>query len=54
MSLSAHLEELKKKITGLDDNISVLQRSPSACNLELQALKKRRLQLKDQMQSHAT
>lgn len=49
MSVSSHVQELKKKHQTLSDHVEVLQRSPSADDLELAKLKKKKLQLKQEI-----
>jgi len=49
MSLSSHLQELKKKHQRLSDNVEVMQRSPACDDLEIAALKKQKLYLKEEI-----
>ena len=49
MSLSSHLQELKKKHQHLSEHVEVLQRSPGADDLELAKLKKQKLMLKEEI-----
>ena len=49
MSLSSHLQELKKKHQSLSEHVEVLQRSPSSDDLELAKLKKQKLLLKEEI-----
>lgn len=49
MSVSAHLQELRKKHQTLSDRVEEAQRSPSADDLHISALKKQKLQLKEQI-----
>jgi len=49
MSLSSHLQELKKKHQHLSDDVELLQRSPGADDLELAKLKKKKLLLKEEI-----
>ncbi|MBB04808.1 YdcH family protein [Pseudooceanicola sp.] len=49
MSLSSHLEELKKKHDSLSAAVEVAQRSPGSSNLEITQLKKRKLRLKEEI-----
>jgi hypothetical protein len=49
MSLSSHLQELKKKHQTLSDHVEVLQRSPGVDDLELAKLKKKKLQIKEEI-----
>ncbi|WP_322890422.1 MULTISPECIES: DUF465 domain-containing protein [unclassified Yoonia] len=54
MSLSSHLQELKKKHQTLSDHVEVLQRSPGVDDLELAKLKKKKLQIKEEITRLAT
>ena len=49
MSLSAHLQELKKKHQLLSDHVEEMQRRPAADDMELQKLKKQKLRLKEEI-----
>ena len=49
MSLSSHLQELKRKHQTLNDSVETLQRSPAGDELELAQLKKQKLMLKEQI-----
>ena len=49
MSLSSHLQELKKKHQSLSEHVEVMQRSPASDDLELAKLKKQKLQLKEEI-----
>lgn len=49
MSISAHLQELRKKHQVLSDRVEEEQRSPSVDPLHLAALKKQKLMLKEQI-----
>ncbi len=49
MSLSSHLQELKKKHQSLSEHVEVLQRSPASDDLELAKLKKQKLMLKEEI-----
>lgn len=49
MSLSSHLQELKKKHQSLSDHVEALQRSPATDDLEIAKLKKQKLQLKEEI-----
>ncbi len=49
MSLSSHLEELKKKHAYLSAAVDKAQRSPSISALEITDLKKRKLRLKEEI-----
>ncbi|GGG70742.1 DUF465 domain-containing protein [Salipiger pallidus] len=49
MSLSSHLQELKKKHQNLSTAVEHLQRSPSADGLHVAQLKKQKLLLKEEI-----
>ena len=49
MSLTSHLHELKKKHQHLSEHVEILQRSPGTDDLELAALKKKKLMLKEEI-----
>ena len=49
MSLSAHLEELKKKHQALSEQVEEAQRSPGVSDLEIAELKKQKLRLKEEI-----
>ena len=49
MSLSSHLQELKKKHQHLSDSVEGLQRSPGTSDHEIVAMKKQKLALKEQI-----
>ncbi len=50
MSLSSHLEELRKKHQSLSEQVEVAQRSPSTDDLEITTLKKQKLKLKEEIE----
>lgn len=50
MSLSSHLQELKKKHQTLSDAVDAAQRSPGIDDLEIRALKKQKLHLKEEIE----
>lgn len=50
MSLSSHLDELKRKHERLDLTVEELQRSPGADALEVANLKKQKLKLKEEIE----
>lgn len=54
MSLSSHLQELKKKHQNLSEHVEVLQRSPGSNDLELAKLKKQKLMLKEEISRLST
>ncbi|RVT82219.1 DUF465 domain-containing protein [Rhodobacteraceae bacterium CCMM004] len=49
MSLSSHVQELRKKHQSLSDLIETEQRSPGADHLRIADLKKQKLRLKEQI-----
>lgn len=49
MSLSSHVQELKKKHQTLSDNVEELQRNPGTDDLEIVRLKKEKLALKEEI-----
>ncbi|MEM7724178.1 MAG: DUF465 domain-containing protein [Pseudomonadota bacterium] len=49
MSLSAHLQELKRKHAHLSDRVEEAQRSPAVDDLALRELKKEKLRLKEEI-----
>ncbi|SHH07358.1 hypothetical protein SAMN05444003_1956 [Cognatiyoonia sediminum] len=49
MSLSSHLQELKKKHAHLSTSVETLQRSPASDDLEIARLKKEKLMLKEEI-----
>ena len=49
MSLSSHLQELKKKHQHLSDSVEIMQRSPAIDDLEIAKLKKQKLMLKEEI-----
>lgn len=49
MSLSSHLEELKKKHQHLSDAVEHAQRSPGTDDIEIVQMKKQKLQIKEQI-----
>ena len=50
MSLNSHLHELRKKHEHLSEQVETAQRMPGSDALELTALKKRKLQLKEEIE----
>ena len=50
MSLSSHLSELKKKHQLLDEQVDEAQRAPGVDGLEVAALKKQKLKLKEEIE----
>jgi len=49
MSLTSHLQELKKKHDKLSNAVEVAQRAPSVDGLEVTRLKKEKLHLKEEI-----
>jgi len=49
MSLNAHVQELKKKHETLSKQVEAAQRSPGVDDLEIARLKKRKLQIKEEI-----
>jgi hypothetical protein len=49
MSLSSHLQELKKKHQHLSESVETLQRSAATDDLEIAKLKKQKLMLKEEI-----
>lgn len=49
MSVTAHLEELKKKHQILSEQVDLEQRSPAADQIEIAAMKKKKLKLKEEI-----
>lgn len=49
MSLSSHLTELKKKHEHLSMEVEQAQRSPGTSDLEIAAMKKQKLKLKEEI-----
>ena len=49
MSVTAHLEELKKKHQSLSDEVDLAQRSPAVDQIEIAAMKKQKLKLKEEI-----
>lgn len=49
MSLSSHVQELKKKHQHLSEHVDEMQRSPSTDDLEIAKLKKQKLRLKEEI-----
>lgn len=53
MSMSSHVEELRKKHQTLSEQVEVLQRAPGSNDAEIAALKKQKLRLKEEISRHA-
>lgn len=49
MSLSSHLEQLKKKHSNLSAQVEAAQRSPASDDLQIAELKKEKLRLKEEI-----
>lgn len=49
MSLSSHVEELKKKHQTLSEQIEEMQRSPGVPDFEITELKKQKLRIKEEI-----
>ena len=49
MSVTAHLEELKKKHQTLSEQVDVAKRSPAIDQIEIAAMKKQKLKLKEEI-----
>jgi hypothetical protein len=49
MSLTSHIEELKKKHLALSDKVEALQRAPGATTAEIAAIKKQKLKIKEEI-----
>ena len=49
MSIQSHLQELRKKHEALSAQVEAAQRSPGVSDLEITALKKQKLQLKEEI-----
>lgn len=50
MSLSSHVEELKKKHRTLSDKVEEAQRAPCISTAEIATLKKQKLRLKEEIE----
>jgi hypothetical protein len=50
MSLSSHIEELKKKHHALSEKVEAAQRAPGASSLEVAELKKQKLKIKEEIE----
>ena len=49
MSMSSHVQELRKKHHALSSKVEEAQRSPSTDDLEIRALKREKLRLKEEI-----
>lgn len=54
MSLSSHLQELKKKHQALSDQVEEVQRAPGSDDLHIAELKKQKLRLKEEIEKIET
>lgn len=50
MALSSHLQELRKKHQHLSEQVEQAQRSPASDDVQISALKKQKLRLKEQIE----
>ena len=50
MSLTSHLQELRRKHEALSDRVEQAQRSPSVDGLEIADLKKKKLRIKEEIE----
>ena len=50
MSMSSHLQELRKKHENLSNEVEVAQRSPAFDEIQLTALKKQKLKIKEEIE----
>ena len=50
MSLHSHLEELKRKHQALATQVEEAQRAPGSSDLEISALKKQKLRIKEEIE----
>jgi len=49
MTMSSHLQELRKKHESLSDMVETAQRSPATDDLQVTKLKKKKLRLKEEI-----
>lgn len=49
MSVSSHLQELRKKHQHLSDAVEAAQRSPATSDVDIARMKKQKLQLKEEI-----
>lgn len=54
MSMSSHLEELRRKHEVLSEKVEDLQRAPGSTDAEISELKKQKLQLKEEIERLTT
>lgn len=50
MSLTSHLQELKRKHQSLSEEVEQAQRSPGTSDLTIASLKKQKLRLKEEIE----
>lgn len=50
MSVSSHLEELKRKHEALSEKVEAEQRAPGSSDLEIAEMKKEKLRLKEEIE----
>ena len=50
MSITAHLQELRRKHQSLSERVEEAQRSPGVDDLQIATLKKQKLQIKQEIQ----
>ncbi|MGO4915296.1 YdcH family protein [Pseudogemmobacter sp. W21_MBD1_M6] len=50
MTMSSHLQELRKKHQNLSEQVEQAQRSPATDDIQISALKKQKLRLKEQIE----
>ncbi len=50
MSVSSHVQELRKKHQTLSDQVEAAERSPSCDELEIRQMKRQKLRLKEQIE----
>ncbi|WP_421701647.1 DUF465 domain-containing protein [Aliiroseovarius sp.] len=54
MSMSSHLEELRKKHELLSEKVEEVQRAPGSSDQEISELKKQKLKLKEEIERLST
>jgi hypothetical protein len=54
MSLTSHLQELKKKHQSLSEAVEAAQRSPATNDIEIAKMKKQKLHLKEEISRLST
>ncbi|TRD21701.1 YdcH family protein [Palleronia caenipelagi] len=50
MSVSAHVEELRKKHQALSSRVEEAQRSPATSDFEIQQMKREKLRIKEEIE----